>query len=157
MKPTRLALALVVAAGTQPALAFHEGGVGECEGCHSMHGKQDGTKAGAFLLVGSDASSACLSCHASTTQGTYQVFTSKNVPQIPPAQLTPGGDFGWLKKSYHWSKGGGNGRPQGSGEPGGTPRSQRGRLRFRVSAGLRQPESPRRRLSGRKLKLHQLS
>jgi hypothetical protein len=102
MKLSRLALALVVAAGTQPAFAFHEGGVGECEGCHSMHGKQDGTKAGAFLLVGSDASSACLSCHASTTQGTYQVFTSRNVPQIPPAQLTPGGDFGWLLKSYAW-------------------------------------------------------
>ncbi len=102
MKPIRFALALLAAASTQTALAFHDGGVGACEGCHSMHGKQDGTKAGAFLLVGSDPSSACLTCHATTAQGTYQVFTSRNVPQVPPAQLTPGGDFGWLLKSYAW-------------------------------------------------------
>jgi predicted CXXCH cytochrome family protein len=102
MKHLRLALAFLAAAGTQPALAFHEGGVGSCEGCHSMHGKQDGSDPGPFLLKGSDSSSACLNCHSSDMLGTYEVFTGRNVPQVPPAQLTPGGDFGWLLKSYAW-------------------------------------------------------
>src|SRR3989304_3746888 len=36
-------------------------------------------------------------------------------PGVPPAQLSPGGDFGWVKKSFRWGTGGGEG---GGGSPG---------------------------------------
>lgn len=101
MKRLRLALAILAAASSQPTMAFHEGGVGACEGCHTMHGKQDGTS-GPTLLTNSDPSSTCLACHSATTQGSYEVFTNRNVPQVPPTQFTPGGDFAWLLKSYAW-------------------------------------------------------
>jgi hypothetical protein len=52
------------------AYAFHSGGVAECEGCHSMHTPQAG---GTFLLVGTDQSSACLSCHGPSSTGGYHV------------------------------------------------------------------------------------
>jgi hypothetical protein len=34
----------------------------------------------------------------------------------PPVQLTPGGDFGWLKKSYRWGSGSGEGGGNSPGE-----------------------------------------
>jgi len=82
--------------------AFHSGGVAECGGCHSMHSPNP---AGSSLLIGSDQSSTCLSCHehAGDTGPTgYHVSTSPAdmPPGVPPLQRTPGGDFGWLKKSY---------------------------------------------------------
>jgi len=52
------AFAIVGFAGN--AYAFHSGGVAECGGCHSMHSPTPG---GSFLLVGTDQSSACLTCH----------------------------------------------------------------------------------------------
>jgi len=84
------------------AYAFHSGGVAECGGCHSMHSPRAG---GSFLLVGSDQSSACLSCHehaGDTGPSSYHVSTAPaDMPVgVPPKQRTPGGDFGWLKKSY---------------------------------------------------------
>ena len=80
--------------------AFHSGGVGECVGCHSMH-----KPAGEFLLITSDQSSTCLSCHeyaGDTGPSSYHISTAES--DMPagsaPKQRTPGGDFGWLKKSY---------------------------------------------------------
>jgi hypothetical protein len=107
MKWLRLAAALV-ALGPACALAFHEGGVGACEGCHSAHLQPDSpAKNGPNLLVGSDPSSTCLVCHASPTQGSYQVLTTNiNSPQQTPLQYTPGGDFAWLLRSYVWNEGG---------------------------------------------------
>jgi cytochrome c553 len=67
-----------------------------------MHGAP---AAGTFLLIASDASSTCLSCHenaADTGPSSYHVSTapgSLGAGQAP-LQRTPGGDFGWLKKSY---------------------------------------------------------
>jgi len=57
-----------------------------------------------FLLRGSDPSSTCLLCHASSTPGnSYRVATSPpTAPGNPPVQLTPGGDFAYLQKSYSW-------------------------------------------------------
>ncbi|MBI4271048.1 MAG: cytochrome C [Candidatus Rokubacteria bacterium] len=84
------------------AYAFHSGGVAECVGCHSMHSPAAG---GTFLLVGTDASSTCLTCHqnaADTGPSSYHVSTapgSLGAGQAP-LQRTPGGDFGWLKKTY---------------------------------------------------------
>jgi hypothetical protein len=87
------------------AFAFHSGGVAECSGCHSMHAPKPG---GSYLLVGSDASSACLSCHehaGDTGPSSYHVSTpSADMPAgVPPKQRTPGGDFGWLRKIYKFN------------------------------------------------------
>jgi predicted CXXCH cytochrome family protein len=85
------------------AEAFHSGGVAECSGCHSMHE----AKAASFLLVGTDASSTCLVCHqhaGDTGPSSYHVATADgDMPTgVAPLQRSPGGDFGWLKKTYSW-------------------------------------------------------
>lgn len=97
-------VALAIGLGTN-AYAFHSGGVAECSGCHSMHSPFPG---GTSLLVGSDKSAACLSCHehaGDTTQSSYHISTaSVDMPTgTAPLQRTPGGDFGWLKKTYTWA------------------------------------------------------
>jgi len=61
----------------------------------------------AYLLLGSDSSSTCLNCHQSAGDPgptSFHVSTPdvEMPPGLPPKQLTPGGDFGWLKKSYSW-------------------------------------------------------
>ncbi len=98
-----VAFAMVVGFGSV-AFAFHTGGVGECIGCHNMHGAASTSR----LLVGSDASSACLTCHQEeglTSASSYHISTSAADmgPGVAPFQRTPGGDFGWLKKTYTWS------------------------------------------------------
>src|SRR3990172_9398629 len=87
------------------AYAFHSGGVAECVGCHSMHSPAAG---GTFLLVGTDASSTCLTCHqnaADTGPSSYHVSTAPGSlgSGQAPLQRTPGGDFGWLKKTYNFT------------------------------------------------------
>lgn len=87
------------------AYAFHSGGVAECSGCHSMHAPKTG---GTFLLVGTDQSSTCLTCHEQAglaTPSSYHISTASADlgAGVPPKQRTPGGDFGWLKKSYSFT------------------------------------------------------
>ena len=84
------------------AFAFHSGGVAECGGCHSMHAPKTG---GSFLLIGTDQSSTCLTCHSQlgdTGPSSYHIATADgDMPAgTAPLQRTPGGDFGWLKKTY---------------------------------------------------------
>jgi hypothetical protein len=60
-----------------------------------------------FLLIGGDASSTCLSCHqhtGDTGPSSYHISTAEAdmTGTTAPRQRTPGGDFGWLKKSYSW-------------------------------------------------------
>ena len=91
------------------ALGFHSGGVAECGGCHSVHNPKGG---GSFLLLGADQSSTCLICHekaGDTGPSSYHVSTAlADMPTgTPPKQRTPGGDFGWLKKSYTFTIRGG--------------------------------------------------
>ena len=98
-----MAVALFTIGVSGMANAFHRGGVAECAGCHSMH-----SPLGTRLLIGSDASSACLSCHehaGDTGPSSYHVSTAPaDMPALtPPLQRGPGGDFGWLKKSYAWT------------------------------------------------------
>src|SRR5208283_4459794 len=88
------ALAVMVAAfWGGAAFAFHNGGVANCDGCHTMHntiqptggeGTQDdpggsptlhSSTSAQFLLQGMDQSSTCLNCHAGTT-GNFQVLTT---------------------------------------------------------------------------------
>ncbi|SNB47145.1 cytochrome C [Geobacter sp. DSM 9736] len=100
----------------EKASAFHDGGAGECEGCHTIHNSSEGMpvvstlpqfQSGQYLLKGSDSSSVCLNCHQrSFAAGTtpHQISTAPtDMPAgVPPQQFTPGGDFGWLKKTYTW-------------------------------------------------------
>lgn len=89
------------------AKPFHNGGTGECNECHSTGAVESGVPRRGNLL-GSDASSTCLRCHQSSEgfqHEPYQVATSgiDVVEGVAPRELTPGGDFGWLKKNYRWS------------------------------------------------------
>ena len=110
------------------AFAFHDGGVAQCEGCHTMHNSSGGVAmtnngtaigtANAYLLQGSDASSTCLNCHqGDTADGSTEFLVSTPVSAMPagspPLQLTPGGDFGWLKKDYTWTGGESKGEHHG--------------------------------------------
>jgi predicted CXXCH cytochrome family protein len=94
--------ALMIVGLGSTGYAFHSGGVAECMGCHNIH---DGQSASA-LLVGSDISSTCLSCHGAASAGSYHI-ASMDVGGtnngLVPRQMTPGGDFGWLLKNYTWS------------------------------------------------------
>lgn len=97
-----LVLAALVAVGVATtAHSFHSGGVAECEGCHSMHSPAAG---GVDLLVGRDPSSACLTCHQGandTGPSSYHISTAPAALAAgAPLQRTPGGDFGWVKKSW---------------------------------------------------------
>ena len=102
MKLAKLSLILVAAAAVVFGLsgisfAFHDGGVAECTGCHIMH-----NAATATLLAAADPSSVCLSCHGASGQNSYHVATpsAEMTAGTPPANEGPGGDFGWLNKSY---------------------------------------------------------
>lgn len=86
------------------ANAFHAGGVAECSGCHQMHNAPSTD----FLLIKQDPSSTCLSCHmhpGDTAPSSYHVATADaDMPAgVPPIQRGPGGDFGWVKKTYSWT------------------------------------------------------
>ncbi|MEI6208099.1 MAG: hypothetical protein WCP20_15065 [Desulfuromonadales bacterium] len=115
MKATTKVAVLAAAAlliSAPAAFAFHAGGVAACEGCHSMHNSFEGTTnvtnrsflqgTGPYLLKANDQSGACLNCHSSAGAGSYQVNTlggsNTGVPEVP-LQLTPAGDFAWLKKT----------------------------------------------------------
>ena len=105
-----VAIALVSFGLYGTGYAFHEGGVGQCEGCHTMHNSLNGTKmtkvgsltqysAGPSLLQGADASSVCLNCHQGTGGGeqisTTGVDTALSV--LPNNFDKAGGDFSWIK------------------------------------------------------------
>lgn len=99
--------------------AFHRGGVARCNGCHTMHNSQGNTKmtynqGGSIgsgfprLLRAADSSSVCLYCHhnASNSREEYtDIIVSNPATPVGPQSLTPGGNFGWLKKSYSWAGG----------------------------------------------------
>src|SRR6478609_5218052 len=104
---TRTGLIILVGAfvvlfyGSTPQ-AFHSGGVAECGGCHSMHSPK---ASGSYLLVGSDPTSTCLTCHMQSglaAPSSYHVATADADMGVgvAPKQRTPGGDFGWLRKDY---------------------------------------------------------
>lgn len=131
----------VLAASLMPAIAsgfgaqasypdgFHNGGTGNCEGCHAgrpasaLRNTSSAAKGGATpaglprqsMLNGSDPSSTCLICHSAPAgqkqpSGFLIASSRESLSAVAqtPSQLTPGGDFGWLLKTYKWSsKGGG--------------------------------------------------
>ena len=87
------------------AMAFHDGGVAHCDGCHTMHNSLDGatmanggtvgTGISTWLTLGSDPSSTCLNCHEGS--GSYHMFSADG------SAFTPGGDFYWLTKTFGWT------------------------------------------------------
>lgn len=108
MKIVKLSLvvfaALVIAFGLSGvATAYHSGGVAECMGCHNIHD----AKSSSSLLAGTDISSTCINCHGKTGASSYHILTpDADMPAgTPPGNRTPGGDFGWLKKTYSWNPG----------------------------------------------------
>ena len=97
-----LAAAVIWTLAGSKTEAFHSGGVAECGGCHSMHSAKAG---GSFLLIGTDQSSTCLTCHmhaGDTGPSSYHIATADADMGVgvAPKQRTPGGDFGWLRKDY---------------------------------------------------------
>jgi 5-methylcytosine-specific restriction endonuclease McrA len=106
MKKINLLLAMLAAVvlglgwGTV-ALAFHDGGVAHCDGCHTMHNSEDGQSiieggtvgtAGDHLTLGADPSSTCLNCHQGS--GSYHIFSNDG------SSYKPGGDFYWMTKEF---------------------------------------------------------
>ena len=115
-KLLKLAVMAVGALSFQSAYAFHSGGVAECNGCHTMHNSFEGVahdddmaqfSSGPYLLKGNDQSSACLNCHSGPTLSGYHVATEPHTGGVNPGQapvnLTPGGDFSWVKNTYTWT------------------------------------------------------
>lgn len=114
MKASRLlilAAAAVLATGA-PALAFHDGGVAACNGCHTMHNSQNGqpmnfnaagTGPGTAvgfgypnLLLYGNKSDVCIRCHAG--EGSYHIWSAS--PSAPSAVNANrgGGDFVFLQE-----------------------------------------------------------
>lgn len=114
MKALRIVAATIFAFAFGNAYAFHSGGVAECEGCHTMHntlGNNTGAGVGngaRYLLQGNDQASTCLNCHNSLTDvapTSYHISTDQALvtPTAPPVEMTPGGDFGWLRIDYNFT------------------------------------------------------
>jgi hypothetical protein len=90
---------LILAFTAGGALAFHDAGVADCVGCHTMHNSQDGapidTTGGgdgnAFLLLRENGTDTCLRCHAG--YGQFRDGTG----------FGPGGDFYWVTKTWTWT------------------------------------------------------
>ncbi len=113
MKATKIlaAAAMFSLATAGSALAFHSGGVAECEGCHSMHNSLEGSAnvtgmaqyhSGPYLLKAQDQSGSCLNCHeAADSKGSgYHISTKGGFgigTTAAPVEGKPGGDFAWLK------------------------------------------------------------
>ena len=105
---------LAVVGLSSVALAFHSGGVADCDGCHTMHGVAGTGYTGGpltsannpFLLQGADFGSTCLSCHGkpASQAGSYHVMTTDAIAGgTVPSNYTPGGDFGWLLETYSYT------------------------------------------------------
>ncbi len=99
-------VAMLVLGIVSPALAFHDGGVAHCDGCHTMHNSEGGVSiitggtvgvSGNFLTIGSDPSSTCLNCHQGS--GSYHIFNNAG----GATNLSPGGDFEWLTKTFTYT------------------------------------------------------
>lgn len=83
-----MALALGVLALAARAMAFHDGGVASCSGCHLTHGESGtlvGPSADRGLLIAESPSDVCLVCHA---RGPGRVYGTD--PLVPPPETGPG-------------------------------------------------------------------
>jgi predicted CXXCH cytochrome family protein len=80
------------------SFAFHDAGVADCAGCHTMHNSEDGALVDAdspngnpWLLKDATPSDVCLSCHSvSTSRGVF------GADVLTPNALNGAGDFVFL-------------------------------------------------------------
>ena len=66
----RIVLGFAISLCPVAVAAFHDGGVGSCEGCHSMHAADAGAPAG-FLLKAASPTDVCLRCHQNENGNTW--------------------------------------------------------------------------------------
>lgn len=92
-----IAIPVVVLVLGPPAWAFHDGGVADCSGCHTMHNSQDGDyvdpdspNGNAWLLVDATPSDVCLGCHATRSGAVLAA------DPLVPGNEHGGGDFVFL-------------------------------------------------------------
>lgn len=96
--PAVIAAVLFYSIFLKVGYAFHEGGVGPCDGCHVMHSSLGGVNK--WLLPQTDPSSICLNCHAGDGS-----TDSYHIASPDGSAMSPGGDFYWLKKNFFWGGG----------------------------------------------------
>ncbi len=90
-----LSAAFLIVTSSGLSEAFHGGGVGHCDGCHTMHNSAENPALGTTntsLLRGSDASSTCFNCHAGS--GEHRIASPDG------SNTNSGGDFYWVKNPY---------------------------------------------------------
>jgi len=87
-KPSQILWTILIGLAATPALAFHQGGVGACNGCHLMH--EDTVALNGQLLLAESPSDLCLTCHA---ENFGAVLGSD--PLAPPPEKG-GGNFTYL-------------------------------------------------------------
>ena len=141
MKASRLLILTAAAALAlgAPALAFHDGGVAHCNGCHTMHNSQNGVAmnydatglaAGTApgtgypdLLLFADKTDVCLRCHDGG--GSYHIWSGD--PKAPNATTANrgGGDFVFLEETNINDAHAGAGRTRSWGTPRATASSRR--------------------------------
>ena len=97
MRSLRLLIptAIVVALIGMPVSAFHDFGVADCQGCHTMHNSQDGAPidadgANPWLLIDDNPSDVCLNCHATRLGAVWAAD-----PLVPGREIG-GGNFTFL-------------------------------------------------------------
>jgi len=111
MRHRMLLLAAVAVLIAAPAMAFHDDGVGYCQGCHTMHNSQNGepmkinaTDTGfegpvgvgyADLLLAPNPTDTCLNCHA--RDGGYGVWAT-SMTAISTGDYTSAGNFVFLQE-----------------------------------------------------------
>ncbi|MBI5118274.1 hypothetical protein HZA56_17495 [Candidatus Poribacteria bacterium] len=90
---------LFIAVVPSTLMAFHDGGVASCSGCHIIHNSQDGqivnvvsASDNPYLLLRGTPSDTCLICHADYGQKSNDGQT-----------LGPGGDFYWMTRDVSWN------------------------------------------------------
>lgn len=86
--PILLTVSALLALAATPAMAFHQGGVGACNGCHLMH--EGNVAFNGQLLQADSASDLCLMCHAEN----YGAVLGPD-PIAPPPEKG-GGNFAYL-------------------------------------------------------------
>jgi hypothetical protein len=110
MRKTLILAALAVVIVGAPALAYHDGGVAHCNGCHTMHNSENGvamnfntlgTGPGTLpgtgydsLLLYENRTDICLDCHDGG--GSYHVWSAD--PAAPGSANRGGGDFVFLEE-----------------------------------------------------------
>jgi hypothetical protein len=75
---------------TGPAVAFHDGGVGACNGCHFTHAVDGGPVTSSYLLIGENSTDTCLRCHGTTAGNSW------GMDALAPGSLYGGGQFVFL-------------------------------------------------------------